>query len=80
MTSVGSSVGPELHRRPPALLEGLGVELVAELGGHQPVLPVVADGGADERLGQVVAVAFGGVDQVDAEASGSAQQLDLMSG
>jgi hypothetical protein len=42
---------------------------VAELGGDHPVVPPLADGGADELLGQVVAVALGAVNQVDAKLS-----------
>jgi hypothetical protein len=57
------------------------VESVAELGGDHPVVPPLADGRADERFGQMVAVALGGVHQVDTQLSGSPQQsVDLLVG
>src|ERR1039458_1073191 len=44
------------------------IEVMAELGGHEPERAVVAaEVIADQALGKVVAVALGGVDQVDAE-------------
>jgi hypothetical protein len=45
------------------------MEVVAELGRDHPVVSVPLDRLADERLGLVVAVALGGVNQVDAEVS-----------
>src|ERR1039457_3515668 len=43
------------------------VEVMAELGGHKPKRAVVtAEIIADQAFGKVVAVAFGGVDQVHA--------------
>jgi hypothetical protein len=57
------------------------VELVAELGGDHPLVALLVDGAADERLGQVVAVAFGGVEQVGAKLPSPPQQLvDLLLG
>ncbi len=49
------------------------VEDVAELGGDDPAVAVAADGVADERLGRVVAVALGRVDQVHAPAAGGVE-------
>src|ERR1035441_1592114 len=44
------------------------VEVMAELGGHKPKPAIVAaEVIADQAFGKVVAVAFGGVDQVNAE-------------
>src|ERR1035441_7217758 len=44
------------------------VKVMAELGGHKPKRAVVtAEIIADQAFGKVVAVAFGGVDQVNAE-------------
>ena len=44
------------------------VEVVAELGRDEPVRTVVAaEVIADQPLGEVIAVAFGGVDEVDAD-------------
>jgi len=66
---------------PVVLLHGLGVELVAELGGDHPVVSLLADRLADERFGQVVAVALGGVHQVDTQVSCPPQQpVELLLG
>jgi hypothetical protein len=48
-------------------------EVMAELGGDHPLVPVAAPGErvADEGLGGVVAVTLGGVDEVDAEVGGA---------
>jgi hypothetical protein len=43
------------------------VELVAELRRDHPLVPAAGDRAADQRLGQVVAVALGRVDEVDPE-------------
>src|ERR1039458_8755051 len=44
------------------------IEVMAELGGHEPERAVMAaEVVSDQALGKVVAVALGGVDQVDAE-------------
>lgn len=46
----------------------MGMELMPELGGDDPVFPLVPSQEiADKGFRQVVAVAFGGIDQVDAE-------------
>ena len=59
----------------PFLAQGFGVELVAELGGDHPVVALLVDGAPDERLGQVVAIALGGVHQVDPKLATPPEQL-----
>jgi hypothetical protein len=67
-------IGSDRSRRPTGLLHGLGVKSVAELGGDHAVVPLLVDRLADEGLGQVVAVALGGVHQVHAEFSSPSYQ------
>ena len=53
-------------------LEVAGVP-VAELGGDVPLVAAALDGLADEPFGDVVAVALGGVEEVDAEFAAALQ-------
>ena len=55
------------------------VEVMAELGGDDPCIPLPFDRLADQRLRQMVAIALGPVDQVDAEILGTRHQIaDLL--
>ncbi len=62
-----------LVRRPDLIALETPIEAVAELGGDDPVLPVVADGTPDHLFREVIAVAFRRVDQVDAQIVRAAQ-------
>ncbi|MDZ7801159.1 MAG: hypothetical protein U5K81_10250 [Trueperaceae bacterium] len=79
-------VGSERLQRGVELLEDLvrGPELVAlevaqvavpEFGGDVPVLASALDRLADQAFGDVVAVAFRGVEEVDAEFAGAVQDV-----
>jgi len=81
-------VGAESDERILDLLAGVGGralvaafheagEAVAELGGNDPSVAIAAgfDGPADELFGGVVAVALGGVDEIDPAVGGGGEEL-----
>ncbi len=51
----------------------VAVKLMAKLGGKHPLLALPAQVLADQRFGVVIAVAFGGIDQIDAQLFGALQ-------
>jgi hypothetical protein len=59
----------------------VAVELVAELGGDDPLVAVAGDGVADEGFARVIAVTLGGIDEVQAGvARGVEDGVDLRLG
>ena len=60
---------------PGRFLHALGVDAAAELRRHHPSLGTGRDRVTDQRLGDMVAVALGGVDQIDVHLAGAADQM-----
>ena len=50
------------------------MKMVAELGGKNPLFAVLANRVSNELLGEVISVAFGGINEIDAKRSAAVKQ------
>jgi hypothetical protein len=67
-------VAPQRARVRARPLHLLGVEAMAELRRHDPPLAIGRDRVPDQRLGETVAIALGGVDDIHAQLARAAHE------
>jgi len=53
--------------RPQLISLEMTSELMPELGGHNPIISLTPDSLSDQLFREMVAIAFGGVNQIDTE-------------